>query len=70
MLHCLLPPDFENENEAHRMHRGHLREMVYAGSNYTVLNDWGPFNRDGGVDWALLDAISSVMSKLKSSQSG
>jgi hypothetical protein len=63
MLHCLLPPDYESESEMHRVHRGHLRETVYTDTNFTVLNDWGPFTPEGGVDWRLLDAISTVMSE-------
>ena len=66
MLHCLLPPDFDGEDEHHRTHRGYLREMVYTASNYTEKNDWGPFNSDGEVDWRLLDALSSIMSECRS----
>ncbi|ORX39215.1 hypothetical protein BD324DRAFT_641367 [Kockovaella imperatae] len=59
-LHVLLSPDFSDE-EVHRQQRGWLREMVYGASNYSVENDWGPFNPDGTVDWTLVDAVGSVM---------
>lgn len=69
-LHCLLPPDFDQGDEAHRIHRGYLRETVYNGGNYTKKNDWGPFTEDGKVDWALVDAVSSVMSESNGSLFG
>lgn len=63
MLHCLLQPDFDQSDPVHRTHRGHLRETVYNGANFTEKNDWAPLTPEGRVDWALLDAISSVMSE-------
>lgn len=61
-LHSLLSPDFDGEDE-HRQHRGWLREVVYSGSNFTQRNDWAPLTEDGKVNWVIVDAISSVMSR-------
>lgn len=61
-LHVLLSPDFFDAPEQ-RNHRGFLREAVYSSTNYGEYNDWGPFTSDGKVDWTLVDAIGSVMSR-------
>ncbi|EIW66016.1 hypothetical protein TREMEDRAFT_35450, partial [Tremella mesenterica DSM 1558] len=60
-LHALLPPQFEKDIPADRLHRGFLREAVYAASNYTYKNDWSPLTSEGKVNWTLVDAIGSIM---------
>ena len=65
-LHLLLPPEFHTDEVLHRNHRGYLREVVYSGSNFGEINDWGPFTADGKVDWTLVDALGSVMSGSRS----
>nr|XP_019010036.1 uncharacterized protein I206_05598 [Kwoniella pini CBS 10737]OCF48817.1 hypothetical protein I206_05598 [Kwoniella pini CBS 10737] len=60
-LHCLIPPMYNDESSRDREWRGHVRESVYNAANYQENNDYGPFTEDGKVDWALVDAISSVM---------
>ena len=67
-LHVLLCPEYQVGNDLHREKRGYLRELVYSASNFTEKNDYGPFHEDGTVNWVLVDAIGSVMSKLSVSQ--
>jgi hypothetical protein len=62
-MHVMLSPDFCQEDEKHRQHRGFLREVVYSAQNYWEGNDWGPFTTEGKVDWKLVDAVGSVMSE-------
>ncbi|WRT69300.1 uncharacterized protein IL334_006284 [Kwoniella shivajii] len=60
-LHCLLPPEYNEDFKADREWRGYVREVVYSIKNYQKRNDWGPFTEEGKVDWTLVDAVSSVM---------
>jgi len=61
-LHLLLPPLMGDNEEEHRQYRGAMREIVYSAANFTENNDYAPLDRDGKVDWKLLDAIGTVMS--------
>jgi len=61
-LHILLTPELDFDDEAHLDFRGFMREVVYTATNFTKANDWGPFHKDGTVDWALVQAIGVVMS--------
>ncbi|OCF40403.1 hypothetical protein I317_05770 [Kwoniella heveanensis CBS 569] len=60
-VHCLLPPEFDEDVQEDRERRGYTREVVYNAANFAKRNDWGPFTDDGKVDWTLVDAISCVM---------
>ncbi|WVQ92992.1 hypothetical protein IAU59_000055 [Kwoniella sp. CBS 9459] len=60
-LHCLVPPEFDEDVQEDRDWRGYTREVVYNAANFARRNDWGPFTDDGKVDWTLVDAISCVM---------
>jgi len=62
-LHILLTPQVDLYLEAHLEFRGIMRETVYSSKNFTAANDWGPFQQDGTVDWALVQAIGVVMSR-------
>ncbi|ODN76879.1 hypothetical protein L202_05466 [Cryptococcus amylolentus CBS 6039] len=60
-LHTLLPPHFDENDEADREWRGFMRELVYSIKGFSEANDHGPFHADGTVDWVICDAVGSVM---------
>ncbi|WVQ74444.1 hypothetical protein IAR50_004045 [Cryptococcus sp. DSM 104548] len=60
-LHTLLPPHFDENDEADREWRGFMRELVYSIKGFSEANDYGPFHTDGTVDWVICDAVGSVM---------
>lgn len=62
-LHAISASHLEQGGSDRAEHRGFLRSLVYSAKNYREANDWGPFHEDGTVDWALFDAIASVMSR-------
>lgn len=61
-LHLLLPPSIDESDDEQRQYRGAMREIVYSAPNFREENDYAPLDRDGKVDWKLLDAIGTVMS--------
>jgi hypothetical protein len=62
-LHALVPAELDPDVEQHRQHRGYLRELVYGSRHYRADNDYAPLSPDGTVDWHLVNAIGTVMSK-------
>ncbi|WVQ81288.1 hypothetical protein IAT38_003411 [Cryptococcus sp. DSM 104549] len=60
-LHCFLPPIYDKDDDRDREWRGEVRKVVYSAKNFGDWNDWGPFTRDGKIDWVLMDALGSVM---------
>ena len=62
-LHLLLPPSMDDNEDEHRQYRGAMREIVYSAANFGEENDYAPLDREGKVDWKLLDAIGAVMSE-------
>lgn len=62
-LHAISASHLETGGSDRAEHRGFLRSLVYSAKNYRAANDWGPFHEDGTVDWALFDAIASVMGR-------
>lgn len=62
-LHLLLPPSMDDNEDEHRQYRGAMREIVYSAANFGEENDYAPLDREGKVDWKLLDAIGTVMSE-------
>ncbi|WVW79605.1 hypothetical protein I302_101574 [Kwoniella bestiolae CBS 10118] len=60
-LHCLVPPEYDDDLREDREWRGFARRTVYNAKNFREENDYGPFTGDGKVNWELVDAISSVM---------
>jgi len=62
-LHALVPAELSADVPIHRKHRGYLRELVYGRRHYRADNDYGPLNPDGTVDWHLVNALGTVMSK-------
>lgn len=62
-LHVLLPAELDADVYHHRQHRGYLRELVYGAKYYRAANDYAPLKEDGTVDWHLVNAVGTVMSK-------
>lgn len=69
-LHCLMTTELDDDHgrigvyrKVLRNHRGLMRETCYSSRNFKSRNDWGPFTPQGKVEWGLLNALSTVMSK-------
>ena len=62
-LHLLNPSQSRSVTEQSKLLRGEQRRITYSMTNFPADCGYGPFDRQGKVDWRMVDAVGSVMSE-------